>query len=341
MGVDLGGIVKSTKLPLEQLAGRTVAVDAYNALYQFLASIRGEAGEHLMDSQGRVTSHLSGLFYRSINLMELGVRTVYILDGRPPALKAMEIARRKIVKREAVIKYQEAISLGRIKEARKYAQATSVIKDYMVGDTKRILNLLGIPWIEAPSEGEATAAYLTEIGWATDVASQDFDALLFGARRLVRNVTVSGKRKLPGKSVYVNVEPEEMELDRILKDLAITREQLVDLGILIGTDFNPDGFEDIGPTTALKYIKTYGRLESIPKIGEELKKIDYKAIRELFLRPNVGKPSDVNWREIDNDGILQFLCDERNFSKERVRKALQRFREVNDRRSESLEKWFK
>jgi len=209
-----------------------------------------------------------------------------------------------------------------------------------VEDTKRILNLLGIPWIEAPSEGEATAAYLTEIGLASDAASQDFDSLLFGARRLVRNVTISGRRKLPGRSVYVEVEPEEIELRRVLTDLGISREQLVDIGILVGTDFNPDGFKGIGPAKASKYIKTYGRLEAIPDIEAELKKIDYQAIREIFLKPRVVKPKGVEWRETDFNGVLRFLCDERDFSNERVEKALQRLKDVDSRRSQSLEKWF-
>lgn len=340
MGIDLGGIVKPAKRTLEELSGRIIAIDAYNALYQFLATIRGEAGEHLMDRKGRVTSHLSGLFYRNVNLLSLNIKPIYVLDGTPPALKAMEIARRRAIKEEAVIKYQEALAQGRLEDARKYAQATSIIKDYMIDDTKRILDLLGIPWVEAPSEGEATAAYLTQEGIATDSASQDYDSLLFGAKRLLRNVTISGRRKLPGKPIYVEIEPEEVELSRLLSDLNITREQLVDVGILIGTDFNPDGFKGIGPVKALKYIKTYGRLEAIPDIQDELKKLDYEAIREIFLRPKAVKPKKVEWRDVDFDGVTSFLCDERDFSEERVRKALQRLKDTMKRRSESLERWF-
>ncbi len=341
MGVNLRDLVKPVKIPLERLAGRTLAVDAYNALYQFLAIIRGERGEHLMDRQGRVTSHLSGLFYRNINLLELGIKPIYILDGKPPALKTIEIQRRRAVKKEAVKLYSKALARGDLAEARKYAQATSYLQDYMVEDAKRMLDLLGIPWIDAPSEGEATAAYLTKIGVATDAASQDFDALLFGAARLVRNVTVSGRRKLPGRNVYVNVEPEEIEMKRLLELLGVSREQLVDIGILVGTDFNPDGFKRIGPVTALKYVKKYGRLEKIVSIKEELQKIDYQAIREIFLHPEVTEPKKkVEWSPPDRGKVIAFLCGERAFSEDRVNRALERLEKVEQERSESLEKWF-
>ncbi len=341
MGVNLRDIVRPVKIPLENLSGRILAVDAYNALYQFLSIIRGERGEYLMDREGKVTSHLSGLFYRNINLLALGIKPIYILDGKPPSLKTVEIERRRVVKQKAVKLYKTALARGDLPEARKYAQATSYLKDYMVEDTKRMLDLLGIPWIEAPSEGEATAAYLTKTGVATDAASQDFDAILFGAARLVRNVTISGKRKLPGRSVYIDVEPEEIGLKRLLKNLGVTQEQLVDIGILVGTDFNPDGFKRIGPTTALKYVKKHGRLEKIDSVREELKKIDYQAIRKIFLHPEVTESKEkVQWHPPDHGKVTAFLCGERAFSEDRVNRALERLEKVERERSESLEKWF-
>lgn len=341
MGVDLKGIVKPFKISLEQLGGRTIAVDAPNALYQFLSIIRGERGEYLMDHEGRVTSHLSGLFYRNVNLLELGIRPIYVFDGKPPVLKTMEIERRRTVKKEAEKLYNAALARGDYVEARKQAQATVYLKDQMVDDAKRILDAMGIPWIVAASEGEATAAHLTRIGVASDAASQDFDALLFGAARLVRNVTISGKRKLPGRGVHINVEPEEIELKRVLDNLGVTREQLVDIGILVGTDFNPDGFTKIGPVTALKLIKKHGRLENIDKIKDELKTVNHNEIREIFLKPQVSEPkTPLEWRQPDRNKVISFLCGERDFSEERVTKALERLDKVEHQRSESLEKWF-
>ncbi len=340
MGVNLREIVKPRKTTLEQLSGRTVAVDAYNALYQFLSIIRGESGEPLMDREGRITSHLSGLFYRNVNLLSLGIRPVYVLDGKPPEMKTIEIQRRKAARQEAVVMYERALERGDIVEAKKYAQATSVLKDYMIDDTKRILTLLGIPYIDAPSEGEATAAHLCSMGLVSDVASQDYDSILFGARRLIRNLTISGRRKLPYKNVFVTLEPEEVELHAVLEELGITREQLIDIGILLGTDFNPDGFPKIGPKTALKYIKTYGKLEKVVSIQDELKKIDYKAIREIFLHPKVSQSADIKWGHPDPKGIVDFLCSEKDFSEDRVKNSLQKLEKREESKSESLEKWF-
>ncbi|MBM3898109.1 MAG: flap endonuclease-1 [Thaumarchaeota archaeon] len=340
MGVDLRDIVKPKKTTLEHLSGRTVAVDAYNALYQFLSIIRGETGEPLMDSEGKITSHLSGLFYRNLNLLTLGIRPVYVLDGKPPELKRVEIERRRAARQEAIVMYERALERGDLESAKRYASATSVMKDYMIADTKKILNLLGIPYIEAPSEGEATAAELCQKDIVSDVASQDYDSLLFGAKRLIRNLTISGRRKLPGKNIFINLEPEEIELQTVLSELQISREQLIDIAILLGTDFNPDGFEKVGPKTALKYIKTYGRLEKIPQLQEQLNQVNYDAIRAIFLRPEVSKISEIKWNRPNIEGIVNFLCGQKGFSEERVRSALQKLEKREESKSESLEKWF-
>ncbi|MCP8321429.1 MAG: flap endonuclease-1 [archaeon] len=340
MGVDLGEIIQRKKLSLDDLSGRIIAIDAYNALYQFLAVIRGEKGEPLMDRQRRITSHLSGLFYRSINLLEKGVKVVYVFDGEPPELKEAEIERRKRIKKEAIVRYEQAIRMGRMDEARKYAQMTSQLKDMMVEDAKRLLDYMGIAWVQAPSEGEAQAAYMAEKGHVWAAVSQDHDSLLFGAPRLVRNLTISGRRKLPGKDEYIEVEPEQIDLNQVISNLNITREQLVDIGILIGTDFNPDGFKGIGPVKALKLIKSYGRLENIPDLKDKLESIDYQSIREIFLKPNVIDSFELRWREPDINGIVEFLCHERDFSETRVRSALARLEVIEKKKSETLERWF-
>lgn len=338
MGVDLRKLVNPRKIRLEELSGKKVAIDAYNALYQFLATIRGEMGEHLMDRAGRVTSHLSGLFYRTVNLLETGIKPVYVFDGMPPSLKAMELGRRKAVKLEAMEKYEEAVRAGRPEEARKYAQRTSMLKDYMVADAKRLLDLMGIPWIQALSEGEATAAHLVSEGYAWASASQDYDSMLFGTPRLVRNLTISRRRKLPNKPVYIGVMPELVELEGVLRDLGITRDQLIDIGILLGTDFNPGGFKGIGPIKALKYVKEHGSLEHIPEIKDRLATIDYRSIRKIFLEPKVSEPKRVNWREPDEEGVVGFLCGGRDFSEDRVRKALKRLKKTP--REASLDQFF-
>lgn len=344
MGVDLGDLVPRTVVDLSSLSGRVVAIDAYNALYQFLAIIRQPDGTPLMDRSGKITSHLSGLFYRTCNLLELGIKPIYVFDGRPPALKEAEIKSRMKVKEEAIRRYEVAIREGRIEEARKYAQMTAHLKDYMAEDAKRLLTLMGVPWVQAPSEGEAQAAHLVKKGDANLCASQDYDSLLFGAPYLLRNLTISGRRKLPRKDVYIEVNPEIVELNRVLKELGITHEQLIDIGILVGTDYNPEGVKGVGPKTALKLIKTYGSLErALPAIKGAEFPVDPVKIKEMFLRPNVTDNYAIEWREPDVDGVVNFLCGERDFSEDRVRKALEEAikRMKMFRAKRTLEEWFK
>ncbi|MCP8322733.1 MAG: flap endonuclease-1 [Candidatus Methylarchaceae archaeon HK02M2] len=340
MGVDLKNLIKKERLSLDNLSRRTLAIDAYNALYQFLAVIRGGWGEPLMDKQRRITSHLSGLFYRNINFLERGIKLVYVFDGKPPEIKEREIERRRKFKREATEKYMKAFKAGKVDEVRKYAQSTSQLETKMVEDAKKLLTIMGIPWVQAPSEGEAQAAYMARKGEVWAAVSQDHDSLLFGATRLVRNLTISGKRKLPGKNVYVTIDPERVDLDKILKDLSITREQLVDIGILIGTDFNPDGFKGIGPMKALKLIKSHKSLDNIPDMQKQIASIDYQTIRNIFLNPEVTDSFELRWSKPDIVSIVDFLCHERDFSEERVRSAIARFEFIERKKSETLERWF-
>jgi len=343
LGVNLRDLVPKTIVRLEDLSGKSIAIDAYNALYQFLAIIRQPDGTLLKDSAGRITSHLSGLLYRTSNLVEMGIKPIYVFDGIPPALKEVEIKRRLKVKEEAAVRYEKALKEGKIEEARVYAQATSHLKDYMAEDSKKLLNLMGIPWVQAPSEGEAQAAYVTKRGDADYCASQDYDSLLFGAPRLVRNVTISGRRKLPSKNVFIEVVPEIVELENVLGECGITYEQLVDVGILIGTDFNPDGIEGLGPKTALKLIKEHENLEkTLPHLKNAEFPVEPQRIREIFLNPKVTDHYKIEWKEPDMEGVVNFICGERDFSEDRVRKTLDKMQKgiTKAKGKTTLEKWF-
>ncbi len=343
MGVDFADLVPKTNVDLKHLSGKIIAIDAYNALYQFLAIIRQPDGTPLKDHSGRITSHLSGLFYRTCNLLEMGIKVAYVFDGTPPALKEIEIKRRSKVKEDALVRYEASLREGRIEEARMYAQMTARLKDYMTEDSKRLLKLLGVRWVQAPSEGEAQAAHINRRGDADFCASQDYDSLLFGAPSLLRNLTISGRRKLPRKNVYVNVVPEIVELDRVLKHLEITYEQLVDVGILIGTDFSPEGVKGVGPRKALKLIRKHGTLE---KALSEIKNVEFpiepSLIRQIFLEPEVTNCYKISISEPDVESTIEFLCGERDFSEERVRRALDRTIQGMKKESSrtTLEAWF-
>lgn len=338
MGVNLRQLVARERTTLESFASRVVAIDAYNALYQFLAIIRGPDGRPLSDSRGNTTSHLSGLLYRNINFLSIGIRPVYVFDGRSPLLKYAEVERRRQVKRDAVIKYERALSMGDTESVRKYAQQTTHLTDAMVDSSKKLLSLLGIPFIDAPSEGEATAARMTQNSVAFASISQDFDSILFGARKLARNFTNSGRRKVPNRNTYVEVEPEIIDTQRSLDALGLTREQLVDVGILIGTDFNPDGFRRVGPKTALKLIKQHSRLEQIPGVEDQLEQIDYEQIRRIFLEPDVAEVSEISFGNVDYSGTLEYL-ERYDFAPERVNAAINRLKKAIEKRNNSLDRW--
>lgn len=340
MGVNLRDIANPKRITLEELRGRSLAIDAFNTLYQFLSTIRGPTGDLLRDNKGRVTSHLSGLFYRNINLMETGIKLFYVFDGEPPALKSKELHRRRDGKIAAEAKYMEALEKKDYVAAKKFASATAKVDDAMILEAKKLLDFMGIQWIQAPSEGEATAAFLTTKGTVDYAASQDYDSLLFGATKLARNVTISGKRRLPNKSVRVDVIPETVFLQDVLGENSITREQLVDIGILLGTDFNPDGFEGIGPATALKLIKKYAKIEEIPQLKGKIE-FDPSEIRQIFLNPEVStKEIILETRPAMRDALESFLVGEHDFSRERIVIALDRVSESKAKETDSLEKWF-
>ncbi len=343
MGVDFKDLVPKTPVKLEDLSGKIIAIDAYNAIYQFLAIIRQPDGTPLKDSMGKITSHLSGLFYRTSNLVEMGIKPIYVFDGIPPTLKAAEIERRRQVKVEASVHYEKAVAKGDTAKMRMFAQASMTMKDYMKDDAMKLLDLMGLPWIQAPSEGEAQAAHMTKRGQADYCASQDYDSLLFGAPKMLRNITISGRRKVHSKNVYVEVVPEVMELSKTLNELGLSYEQLIDVGILIGTDFNPNGIKGLGPRTALKLIKQYGTLEkSLPYIKNASFPVDPNCIRAVFLHPEVTDNYILCWKEPNIEGVVDFMCRQKEFSEDRVRKSLDKMMEGSKKQKAkvSLEKWF-
>jgi flap endonuclease-1 len=340
MGLDLKPLVTPAPLKFSELASRVVAIDAYNTIYQFLSIIRGPTGELLTNSKGEVTSHLSGLFYRNANLLIDNIKPIYVFDGKANELKRAEIERRSKLKKEATQKYQLAIEEGRTEDARKYSTRTAVLTDKMVEDSKKLLSYLGIPYIQAPSDGESAASYLTRRDMAFAVASQDYDSILFGAKKLVRNLAISGKRKVPSRKTYIDIEPEILEHDRVLHETGLTHEQLVDVGILIGTDFNPGGFPGIGPKTAIKLIKENGRLEDVKKIKNLLPQVPYQEIRNIFLNPEVPQVDKIEFGEVDRQEVLDFLCVNKSFSTDRVSSILDKLQKSIANRSQSLEQWF-
>ncbi len=340
MGVKLGDLVIRHEMSLKDLSGRKVAVDAFNAMHQFLAKIRQPDGSPLMTSRGEITSVHSGVLYRTANLLESGIIPVYVFDGEPPAFKQETIEKRREVREEAKRKWEEALKIGDLEAAQKYAQAALLLTDEMIEDAKKILRYMGVPVVQAPSEGEAQAAYMAKKGDVWAAASQDYDSLLFGSPRLVRNLTITGKRKLPGRKVFVETPPELVLLDEVLKNNGIKREQLILIGILVGTDYSP-GIKGIGPKRALEIVKRFKDPESVKRAVRWSQEPDIIEIYEFFLNPPVTDEYSVELSPPDPEALIKFMVDEHEFSENRVRKVIERIEAAyHSLTRKGLEEWF-
>jgi flap endonuclease-1 len=339
MGVNISDIIIAKQRRLGDFRSRKIAIDAYNTIYQFLSIIRQPDGTPLMDQRGRITSHLSGIIYRTSSLLKEGMSPVFVFDGKPPDLKKRTIESRVEARETAKKEWEKALAEGDLEKAFSKATRASTLEKDMVTQSKELISKMGIPFVQAPGEGEAQASHMTSRGdvWAT--ASQDFDSLLFGSPRLIRNLTITGKRKLPSKQIFVDVNPEEIELKTALSSLEIERKQLVDLSILIGTDYNA-GVKGIGPKKALSLIRKHGDLDTIiEKEGLEIE--DVEEIRGIFLSPNVTDDYQLEWTDADEEGVLDFLCGGFDFSENRVRGALEKMSEAKSaRQQKSLDGWF-
>ncbi|MDR3062629.1 MAG: flap endonuclease-1, partial [Methanobrevibacter sp.] len=294
MGVKVKDIISPEKISFRDLDGKIIAIDAANTIYQFLSSIRQADGTPLMDSSGNVTSHLSGLLYRISSIVEKGIKPIFIFDGKPSPLKSETLNKRNEIKEESEKQWKIALKEGDEESARKFATRTSRMSTYIIETSKTLLNLMGIPYVEAFGEGEAQATYMVQNGDAWAVASQDYDCLLFGAPRILRNLTLSGNKN----------DLEYYKLENVLNNLKISREQLIDLSLMVGTDFNP-GIKGIGAKTALKIIKSKTLEEYLIEKNETLGRHPYE-LRDLFLNHEINKDYNIKWKKVKKEKLIDF-----------------------------------
>lgn len=349
MGVKINELVHNVKktITFENMFNKRIAIDAFNTIYQFLAIIRQRDGTPLKDYEGNVTSHLSGLFYRSINFIEHNIKPIYVFDGIPTELKIETIKERKKIKDDAKKKMVEAQEAEDFREAKKFAQQTSKLTTDMIEESKKLLENLGIPVFQASSEGEAQSAYLVEKGDAWACASQDYDTLLFGGDRLIRNFAVSRSKKV--KDTTVTLDIEYVSLPKLLENLKITRDQLVEMGILIGTDFFP-GIPGIGQHKALDLIKKYKSIKNIVsekvKVGKNDIQLDLELVEQLkniFLTPDIrNNYPKIKFSKINYEKIKELLIEIHNFDNQRVENALDRLRKLDSSKTQiSLDNFIK
>ncbi len=328
MGLQIGDLVPRKEIVFSELKGKIIAVDAFNALYQFLSSIRQPDGIPLMDSQGRITSHLSGLFYRNVALLSEGIKLVYVFDGEYHALKGKTQEGRETVRESMREKYDEARDEGDVAGMGKYSRGFMKLNEEMIRESKELAEAMGIGVVQAPGEGEFQAAALVRAGEAYAVASQDYDALVLGAR-MIQNLTLARKRKL-GNGSFVYISPEVIDYEKTLTELDIDGDQFICLAILVGSDFNHGGVKGIGPKKALALVKT----KKYPvAIFEEVQEkygnlgFEWKDIFEIFKKPNVIK-IEITFPKLNEGKIREILVERHDFSLERVEKQLEKLKDL-------------
>lgn len=334
MGTQIGKLLIKCRQEISylDLHGKKVGIDAYNLIYAFLAPIRYQqtGGGYLTDSEGNVTSHLSGLFYKLTNWLPNNIRPVFIFDGKPPKFKEAEIKTRQEKKKEAAVKREEALAVGDLESAMKFAAVTSKITPQIVTDAKKLIEYFGLPTIQAASEAEAQGAFMVQEGNLDAMASQDYDSFLFGSPEVIRNLTVT-RRRVATKDGLIELTPEKVKLNELLQELQFTnRDQLILLGLLVGTDYNPKGIKGIGPKTALKLVHEYPTPESLFEYLtvkyplEETFPFPPQMLLDYFREPEVIEGLQFTIQKPQLAKITEFLVEERDFTKARIENQLKR-----------------
>ena len=345
MGLSIKDIIPRKEMDIQSLKGKTVCVDAFNTLYQFLTTIRQADGTPLMDDNQNITSHLSGIFYRNISLLLEGVKLIYVFDGKAPMLKTKTHAKRGFVRELAQEKYDVAKQDEDLEAMRKYSSQLVRLNSEMIEESKELLEAMGIMVVQAPSEGESEAAFLAKKESIYASVSQDYDSLLFGAPKLIRNLTLARRKKVFGN--WVEVHPEIIELEDVLKKLEINLDQLICIGILVGSDYNPRGVPGIGQKRALQIVKEHKEpalifesvRENIEKLDEE-DQFDWKEIFELFKNPELSDEK-IEFKKFDENKIIEILVKRHNFSKDRIEKQVQKLKDLEEKsKQKGLNQWF-
>ncbi len=338
MGLQIADIVPRKELEFSELKGKTLAVDAFNVIYQFLSTIRQPDGTPLMDSKKRITSHLSGLFYRNMSLILEGIKLIYVFDGKAPALKGRTQENRQEAKDIAAEKYEQAKDEEDTEAMGKYARQIVHLDKEKIEESKALLKAMGIAVIQAPGEGEAQASFICKNGDAYATASQDYDCLVFNSPKLIQNLTLAKKRKTA--TGFIEIKPQMIELSGVLAELGINHEQLTCIAILSGTDYNPGGVKGIGPKKALKLVlehktkeKIFEAVENLVKEGKYKIDFDWKEIYELMSHPDVDEKYKIEFPKFDFVKVKEIMT-EHDFSEERIENQLSKIMGVMDARKQ-------
>jgi len=343
LGDHAPGAIKEVEL--KSLFGRKVAIDASMSIYQFLVAVRQAGGDSLTNDAGEVTSHLSGLFHRTVRLMEMGIKPVYVFDGAPPEMKSGELKKRSDAKAAAKAAAAKATEEGNAEMAEKYTRRVNSVTPAMTADCKVLLRAMGVPVVEAPCEAEAQCAAMAKAGIVYAMASEDMDSLTFGTPLLIRQMWAGARAGADKKGV----KPMTFSLDAALTGLDMTMAQFVDVCILCGCDYT-DSIRGIGPTKALALVRKFGDLSAVVNAlkGEGKYTIPdtfpVAEVRELFVAPKVTPPDSLTlkWGDVDEAGLRGLLVERMQFKEETVTSGIARIRKSNKNSTQGrLDSFFK
>jgi|TARA_Y100000034_G_C6903693_1_gene418733 flap endonuclease-1 len=331
MGLQIADIIPKKEISFKDLKGKTIAVDAFNSIYQFLTTIRQPDGTPLKDSNDNVTSHLSGLFYRNMSLILEDIKLIYVFDGKPPDLKEKTRQLRREQRQKSEEKYQQALDEQDTEAMEKYS--TVYLDEKKIEESKQLLEAMGIAVIQAPGEGEAQASSISKNNDAYAVSSQDYDCLMFQAPLMIQNLSLARRRKTI--SGFKDNLPQLITLNQVLTQLEINQEQLICIGILSGTDYNPGGVKGLGPKKSLKLVKEYKTKEKIFEALEQDEKLkekyqvdfNWQEIYDEINQPNIEQNPKIKFPKLNKDKIKEILLA-REFSEKRIDSQLDKLKDL-------------
>jgi flap endonuclease-1 len=322
MGVKLKDLITSTQISINDLKGTRVAIDGMNMLFQILYNPaqrqKGLPNTYYYDSTHRVITHLYGWLQKLSHFYSLKILPVVVFDGKPDAFKRLETKNRAHDYNYAKKEYEKAMAEGDHNAAKFFANSRSFLFPNCVKESIELLRYCGCPVINAPSESEAQCAALQQAGVVQYVISNDYDTLLFGASSIVRKLTFAPQFPI-----------QLINLQENLDTLEITREQLIDISILLGNDYFREGIPNIGPKTALKSIHAYQSIPNMikkhPALFTELPLAKYRQILSLFLKPISIDIEKISLGPFNHELLVELLLHNHTLNPDRVKRALDKF----------------
>ena len=295
---------------------KRIAIDISILIYKIIITVRNTGADYI-NQKGEITTHILGLFNKTIELLNYNIIPVYVFDGKPPNIKNKTIENRKQIRKKALEKLEQAIT---DEDKIKYFKRSSTISKEQWDQCKELLELMGIPYIIAPEEADSQCAYLAKVGLVDGVLTEDMDILTFGSTKIIRNLT---SHKVP---------TTEINLDNLLNHLNLNQDEFIDFCILLGCDYC-QGISEYKPNIIFKYFSKYKNIEKTLQLMKNdnmnvPNEIYYKDTKEYFINPKVNESSltMLKMNEPDYDNLLFKLVNDYGLIKFLIKQKLKKLK---------------